>query len=142
MKLGFTGTRRGLTAAQEVTLRKLIEEWNPREFHFGCCVGADAEAAQLVNDLTMAVLYGYPSNIPAMTADKAVDLCDDLGEPKPPLDRNHDIVAACDMLLACPEGTQEERRSGTWHTVRGARKARKPVLIVWPDGTALLEANK
>jgi predicted Rossmann fold nucleotide-binding protein DprA/Smf involved in DNA uptake len=52
---------------------------------------------------------------------------------RPYLDRNRDIVAASDVLIACPKGP-EQRRSGTWSTVRYARQARLPILIVWPDG--------
>jgi hypothetical protein len=45
---------------------------------------------------------------------------------------------AAAMLAACPKGP-EERRSGTWATVRYARKTGKPVVIFWPDGTVTEE---
>ncbi|MBA3354736.1 MAG: hypothetical protein H0U18_02115 [Pyrinomonadaceae bacterium] len=32
------------------------------------------------------------------------------------------------------ETPREQLRSGTWSTIRKARKARKQVTIVWPDG--------
>lgn len=51
---------------------------------------------------------------------------------------NRDIVAETDELIATPKGFQEERRSGTWATVRYALKARKPVTVIWPDGAASL----
>ena len=38
------------------------------------------------------------------------------------------------MLSATPGGFKEELRSGTWACVRYARKADRPVHIVWPDG--------
>jgi len=49
--------------------------------------------------------------------------------------RNRDIVAASDALLAAPEGPEASYpRSGTWATVRMARRAGLPIQIVWPDG--------
>ena len=59
---------------------------------------------------------------------------------KPPLDRNRDIVDACDVLIATPKDFVEELRSGTWATVRYARKQRKPLVIVWPNGETTTEA--
>jgi len=53
---------------------------------------------------------------------------------KRPLERNSDIVADSDLLLATPRFYEEELRSGTWATVRRARKANKPLIIVWPNG--------
>ena len=50
------------------------------------------------------------------------------------LERNRDIVDACDILIACPRTLKEELRSGTWATVRYARKVGKPVAILWNNG--------
>lgn len=43
--------------------------------------------------------------------------------------RNDALVEHCDVLLAFPRTTQEQLRSGTWSTVRRARKAGKEVRI-------------
>ena len=43
-----------------------------------------------------------------------------------------------DMLVACPKGP-EEVRSGTWSTVRFARKRGKRIVIIMPDGTVTEE---
>lgn len=61
-------------------------------------------------------------------------------EPKPYLVRNKDIVNASEGMLAAPRGP-EELRSGTWSTIRYARKCRKKVLIMWPDGSETWEAG-
>jgi hypothetical protein len=50
-------------------------------------------------------------------------------KPKPFLDRNKDIVNSCDILIACPENDIEVLRSGTWSTIRYAKKINKPVLL-------------
>jgi hypothetical protein len=52
----------------------------------------------------------------------------------PPLERNKLIVARCDLLLATPETQQEVLRSGTWATIRAARRNSKSHTIVFPDG--------
>lgn len=43
--------------------------------------------------------------------------------------RNDALVAHCDVLLAFPPTAQEQLRSGTWATIRRARKAGKEVLM-------------
>ncbi|HEY4779574.1 MAG TPA: DUF4326 domain-containing protein, partial [Solirubrobacterales bacterium] len=43
--------------------------------------------------------------------------------------RNDRMVADCAMLVAFPYSEREELRSGTWATVRRARRARRRVLV-------------
>jgi hypothetical protein len=60
--------------------------------------------------------------------------------PKPPLDRNKIIVrSGVHRLIACPNGMEEELRSGTWMTVRFARRMKRKITFVWPDGTVTTE---
>jgi hypothetical protein len=54
--------------------------------------------------------------------------------------RNHRIVDMTRVLVACPDG-EERQHSGTWATVRYARKRGKWIIIVYPDGT-VREENK
>lgn len=52
-------------------------------------------------------------------------------EPKPYLQRNKDIVHECDILIAVPvDPLVEEKRSGTWTTIRYARKLNKQIIII------------
>lgn len=61
---------------------------------------------------------------------------DEEREPKSYLKRNHDIVdEGVDGLIAAPNGWVEELRSGTWATVRYARKLKRRIWIIRPDGT-------
>jgi hypothetical protein len=136
MRVGFTGTRDGMTEPQEAAFLDWCEVTSFREFHHGCCVGSDERAAAFVDTFgeERPVIHGHPSNLRGMTSPKAVRVSDNVSRPKSPLYRNRDIVDACDILLACPKGP-EERRSGTWATIRYARKIGRLVKIIQPDGT-------
>jgi hypothetical protein len=63
-------------------------------------------------------------------------------ECKEYLDRNHDIVDSSDLLIAVSESTVEVLRSGTWATIRYAKKLRKPIKIIYPDGKVELVTYK
>lgn len=135
MKVGFTGTRDGMTDAQYVSFRQWFADSGATEFHHGCCSGADAVAGVRVYDSYPFVrVVGHPSDLKAMTETEAVAKCHELHGPKPPLDRNRDIVDACEVLVACPKSRTEERRSGTWATIRYARRQKRRIVFVWPDG--------
>jgi hypothetical protein len=120
MTLGFTGTRKGMTAGQKTQLRDFFyaitlngddaAEYK-HEFHHGCAVGADTEAAAAARR-HKCIVFEHPI------------------DARGPLERNRDIVAACDLLIAAPETDTEQLRSGTWATVRYARAAGKPVVML------------
>lgn len=140
--VGFTGTRTGCTPAQLESLARVLAEWLTEPdaaFHHGCCVGADAQAVKLVRRLAnMTRVVGHPGDWPAFQDRDAIASSNDMRRCLPNLERNRNIVDACDPLIACPAGP-EEVRSGTWSTVRYARKRGKRVIIVWPDGEVTKE---
>ena len=135
MDVGFTGTREGLTAAQYAALRKTLEHGlSVRDARHGCRVGADAAFHDMVKGVWPSVTrHGYPCDIPAMRA--PCDGLDRVKDPKPPLERNRDIVDHCKLLIACTDGMEERIRSGTWSTVRYARKKGRWLKIIFPDGS-------
>jgi hypothetical protein len=135
MKIGFTGTREGMTTEQIVKFVVCITEFEPTTFRHGCCVGADEQAAVAVRQIRgeSCQIIGHPAPLGRFVSDKAERQCDDVLPDEPPLDRNHRIVDMSDFLIACPKGP-EEQRSGTWATIRFARKVGKPVIIIAPDG--------
>ena len=58
-----------------------------------------------------------------------------IAEPKAPMQRNRDIVADADVMIACPPNYVEIKRgSGTWATIKFTRRAKKPLYIVFPNG--------
>jgi hypothetical protein len=46
--------------------------------------------------------------------------------------RDHDIVEETECLVGLPN-RPEYLRSGTWATIRYARKQQKPIYLIWPD---------
>lgn len=57
-----------------------------------------------------------------------------LKKEKEYLDRNHDIVDCSDILITCPKEDVEQLRSGTWATIRYAKKSNKKTIIIYPSG--------
>jgi len=110
-KVGFTESRHGMSNDQRLQLMTVLESLgDAREFHHGAAAGADTEAAVIARSLSYNVI-AHPA-----------------GEN--PLDRNHDIVAEAEILIAAPKTDQEVLRSGTWATIRYARKKGIPVVML------------
>jgi len=58
---------------------------------------------------------------------------------KPYLARNQDIVDETEVLIAVPAQKKEIVRSGTWATIRRARKAGRLIYFIFPDGRVVKE---
>jgi hypothetical protein len=141
VKIGFTGTQAGMTSLQKErftsSLLELLGSNEFAEFHHGDCIGADLNAHYIVRQhYTDTKIIIHPPIIPDKRA-----LCegDEYREEKEYLVRNHDIVDDTGFLIACPKGFKEERYSGTWATIRYARKLNKPIAIIWPDANVTVE---
>lgn len=139
MIVGFTGTKRGMNSLQQQKVYDYFEESHPTEFHHGVCVGADEQAHRIANEVFGISIIGHPPINLKYVAPLHVSgfLC--ILENKEYLKRNHDIVDACDVLLATPGELAEQLRSGTWATIRYARKMKKPIVIIRPDGEYVYE---
>jgi hypothetical protein len=133
MIIGFTGTQQGMTVKQAIKFVAIIQALKPIEFHHGDCIGADAEAHDLIRGENQPIcIILHP---PTSKSKRAFKDADKVYEAKPYIERNHDIVDVCDKLIACPKDIEEELRSGTWATARYALKCRKKVYIIHPDGS-------
>ena len=137
MKIGFTGTQRGMTDLQNDSFREtldLLEEkfGKIEEFHHGDCIGADEEAHLIVKDLSDVKIVAHP---PSDDRKRAFQKGHRIEQCLPYMARNDKIVASCDILIATPQGLGEVLRSGTWATIRRARKSQKDVYVLYPDGT-------
>lgn len=139
MRVGFSGTQEGMTETQvRIVSFRLSQHGNEGcEFHHGLCIGADEQAHRLALKWGYRV-HGHP---PAWAGKMANLPPTDFAMLYPALsylDRNKRIVEDCDLLIAAPNGP-EIVRSGTWSTIRHARKLRRPVMLVMPNGDVTLE---
>ena len=135
MKLGFTGTRKGMTLSQRREFHTLLlnKETEITEFHHGDCIGADAEAHRIVQRVLPKVkIVIHP---PLDSNNRAFCLLrsekDTASEPKDYIERNHDIVNSIDVLFAAPFTNDEILRSGTWATIRYAKRIERRIEIAY-----------
>ena len=124
MHIGFTGTRKGMTDRQKETLELLLrntamaDENNDKGynlFHHGDATGADTEAVEIAAKLE----YGICAHVSAKNSEAL-------------LNRNMSIVDSCFLLIAAPYSLDEVVRSGTWHTIRYARRVGRPAIVLDP----------
>jgi hypothetical protein len=130
MKVGFTGTQQGMTWKQKDQFFHWLWDNLIDEFHHGDCIGADSEAHEIVY-----YQYGVPIIIhPPLNPDKRMynGNAKEIRPQKEYFARNRDIVDETDILIAAPKTLEEELRSGTWATIRYARKMGKQVIILEP----------
>jgi hypothetical protein len=143
MKLGFTGTRQGMTKPQMDAFIDLVFELAQgdllEEFHHGCCIGADEQAHNLLDESGVKRIGHPPENSTYSASLETLNSCDELRSPVPYLVRNQNIVDETDSLVAAPKRMKENLHSGTWYTVRMARKAGKSVTIIYPNGDVVYE---
>lgn len=143
LRLAFTGTRAGGTGTQ---VRKMKREINRLMdlytadhiiFVHGACKGGDFQfhMAAIKSGAKYIEMWPSTSKTTRMLelkerTPKTVKLV--THRAKAPLDRNADIVKGAFRLIALPKEAKEVTRSGTWSTVRIARKSRIPVKVIKP----------
>jgi len=137
MHLGITGTRKGMTEKQFNVLKKFIKEgMSFTHFHHGDCRGVDIQVAYLVDHYRPeARIIRHP---PLSSLTQGYGPFDESRLPKDYLVRDQDNVNESDYLWAVPDKA-ECIRSGTWATVRMARKKGIPITIVMPNGEIIYE---
>ena len=146
--IGFTGTQRGMTERQVSAVRAFLTRGVyatlPHQrfrAHHGDCIGADAQFHDIARSFgdDCAGIDIHPCDIKAKRARCTGDV---VRPVKKPLDRNHDIVAESNVMIATPKEAQMQIHSGTWTTVRYALKAGKPVVIVLPNGSVVYDGPR
>jgi hypothetical protein len=139
MKVGFTGTRHGMTTKQLDAVRSKLQNFNPKELHHGDCIGADSQAHAIARAIGCAVIIHPPSD----TTQRAwMQGAAYTHKPRNHIARNHDIVDTCDLLIAAPYESTEILRSGTWATIRYAYKTNRPMIIIYPNGSYALKEEE
>lgn len=130
--IGFTGTRYGCKSDQYAALQNyLADQPIDSEAHHGDCVGADANFHEICTRLAFRIAVHPPLD----ATHRAHKQGDETREPKSHFARNRDIVNECDVLIGCPFQMQHQPHGGTWYTIDYAIKQKKPVVIIYPDGS-------
>ncbi len=129
---GMTGSRDGLDGKQVASFKQWLSDNKPAEFHYGDCIGADEHCVDIVRG--MRALTGTVKIVnhpPLDEKQRAFQGGDVIRKRYTYRTRNKHIVTASDILLAFPSGSEKSQpRSGTWMTVRIARKLGKKILIM------------
>ena len=147
-KIGFTGTQKGMTDEQKLYIMKLFKNCaagSEFEIHSGDCIGADKDFVDILEWIEKkgwCVFFKKIGHIPNIDTKRAFCKYDEERIPKPYLERNHNIVDESDYLIATPGDYKEQLRSGTWSTIRYARKKGMEITIVYPDGSVKIENRK
>lgn len=132
LTIGFTGTRNGMTKYQKEKVEEILSDLGGTVGVHGDCIGADEDFHNL------CVALGMEMNIRPCTYEnmRAWTDGDEVDVPKRPMQRNRDIVADADVMIACPPNFDRIKSgSGTWATIGFSRKAEKHLFIVYPDGS-------
>ena len=138
LKIGFTGTRNGMSSNQIKEFEKLFKSKDFEEFHHGVCIGSDKQAHDHITSIKNeknAKTVGHPPKYKKFMAECE---CDYVMKPYDYLQRNKNIVDETDVMVATPD-TKERVRSGTWSTIRYARKQGKKIYIIHKNGRVTIE---
>lgn len=128
LSVGITATHYGATSMQLEELRKILSKF--KIMHHGDCIGGDEDAHNIAAELGMHIVIHPPIN-PAFRANCQGN---EIRDKRDYIARNHDIVDETEELIAMPATNTEELRSGTWATIRYARRIGRKVTIIWPNG--------
>jgi len=126
MILGMTGSRNGFSLKAREKLHEILAENNVVEVHHGDCVGSDTQFHNEILKYPEIKIVIHPPNVDTL---RGFNKSEYIKQCKPYLDRNKDIVNDCDILVAFPV-SPETLRSGTWSTIRYAKKIGKKVVII------------
>jgi hypothetical protein len=141
MHVSFTGTSESVKMPQLDRLNEELRILRDKGFewlHHGDCINADADAHRIWQALGGKIWLHPPDN------DKKRAYCElqmgDCSEPELPYSiRNQYIVKRGRRLLACPGTMTEITRSGSWSTIRYARKLYRNIKIILPNGQVRME---
>lgn len=140
-KVGVTAARTGLTSSQKDALRMYFDilmgqnnssrsyDRHEIQFHHGKCKGGDRDSLLIAKEFGLWTV-AHPSTLKNWTFHDIPS--DEERNPKPPLERNHVIVDECSEILAFPCTSIEAIRSGTWATIRYAKKQNKFLIVTYP----------
>lgn len=141
MKLGFTGTRDGLSQHQQDWLSNVFDRLQIDVLHHGACVGADLAAHLLAAEHDIPIVVHPPVKTKFLALQCMQNIRGVTILPAAPyLVRDRAIVGACEGLIGMPKNTEPTGLDisgigGTWYTIKFAERMNIPAVICYPDGT-------
>ena len=141
-KISITGTRTidSITQLQLTNFRQLMIEYRDKGYthlNHGDCQGADEIAHEIAIELGLEIVIYPPEKTEYRANCKGANVA--IHSEASYRNRNQAIVNNGHVLLALPKSNFEQLRSGTWMTVRMARKVNLPMMICYPDGRIVKE---
>lgn len=135
MKIGFIGTRNGMSESQIKSFESFISSLQNKsiEFHHGDCIGSDETSHKIVESLKTKKEIKIIGHLPKYKKYRAFCKFDMEFMPKDYAERNKNIINYTDILIAVPDRT-EEFNSGTWRSIRYAKSQNKIVYIIHKSG--------
>lgn len=136
LRVGFTGTRNGMTRAQLAACQALLNSWRvlgvSRSLAHGDCVGADSQADYMARKLNYNIII-HPPQDPRLQAN-CYKPGDQLMDRAVYHVRNINIIRSCERLIATPKD-MNRMTGGTFFTIEYARKEQAISLyVIRPDG--------
>lgn len=142
MNVSITATSSGLTLQQHTQFVDLVFALDEPidELHHGDCQGGDREIDELVARQGMcSLIIVHPAS---GSAARKRAFCHVRNWPyprevrpdRPPIERNHEMVDSTELTVALPSSYIEQRRSGTWATIRYAIRSGQHLCVIYPDG--------
>ena len=135
---GFTGSRRHpsvVRITKLILVMKALRIFGYGVLHHGDCIGCDRTAHLVAAGRALKVVIHPPKLVRFRAHCERIEkkLVLEVKPVKDYLRRNLDIVAASELLVGMPtdpDPASEVQRSGTWATIRYARKAEKPRILL------------
>ena len=129
MKIGFSGTREGMTERQLKSIKQYllsIVSVYVDELHHGDCIGSDKQ----IHDICTEAGIKTVSHPPINSSKRAFCSTTETRDCFEYLKRDRNIVDETDILLATPNS--DDRRGGTWYTIGYAFSQDKQAIIFYP----------
>ena len=130
MKIGFTGTRSGMTDLQKEIVREELIKKKPECVIHGGCIGADEDFHKIAKELGIKIIV-YPGHS-AVDGDTSFHFdysdADEILPSESYFKRNRQIVDDSDLMLAAPYN--QIQKGGTWYTINYALKQNKGINIL------------
>lgn len=153
-KIGYTGTRNGMTQAQKDSLFGILDylgcfKGTVTHINHGDCIGGDEEfdnavVETLKQDTVTRIIHApVDPEHQAHMASRNNGFYKEtiISEPQTHLKRNRNVVEASDIIIAAPEQDSDPGWGGTWYTYNYARKHDKPTYLIQPSGNVIAHDN-